>query len=75
MAIICALIVNADVLILDEPTGGLDAFSRKQLMTYLLQLVNPPKIILCITHEVDWLEYPEFEVLCLDDGRLVNGCI
>ena len=75
VAIICAVIVDADFLVLDEPSSGLDSSSLKRLLECLAALSDPQKSLLCITHEKEWSEHPDFEVLSFDGGRLTDGDI
>ena len=51
VAILCVAIIPSDLMILDEPTGGLDNTSRNEVLTMLKDLKDEDKIILCITHD------------------------
>lgn len=54
VAIVAALLVNADLLILDEPTGGLDLESKDKL----IQLLNGQnnKCIISVSHDDDYIK-------------------
>lgn len=66
------LLRKADILLLDEPTKGLDGALKKELAVLLKQLKAQGKSILMVTHD------PEFAADCADrcallfDGRLVS---
>ena len=60
-----ALATQADVLLLDEPFGALDALTREQLQEELLKINEAePKAMIFITHSID-------EALLLGDRVLV----
>ncbi|MEB3352656.1 MAG: ATP-binding cassette domain-containing protein [Cyanobacteriota bacterium] len=67
-----ALVHNPDVLVLDEPTNGLDLRARHQLLTNLRQLCRLGKTLLLVTHQVEAI-LPEVQrVVLLKRGRLVG---
>ena len=66
-----ALVHNPDIIILDEPTAGVDVELRHDLWAYLKELHNEGKTILLTTHYID-----EAELLCekvgiIDKGKLI----
>ena len=65
-----ALLGNPHLLILDEPTAGLDPKERVRLRELLTLLANK-KVILVATHVVSDVESVAREILLLKDGRLV----
>jgi iron complex transport system ATP-binding protein len=72
-----ALVVEPRLLILDEPTAGLDLLAREQVLVTVQQLVRrskPPPAVLMITHRVEDLLPETSQVLLLEDGKVVaNG--
>lgn len=64
-----ALLKDAPILILDEPTEGLDAETEAELWTELRPLMQG-RTVLLITHRPSGLEYME-RVYRLESGRLV----
>ena len=66
-----ALVHDPDIIILDEPTAGVDVELRHDLWTYLQELHTEGKTILLTTHYID-----EAELLCervgiIDKGKLI----
>lgn len=70
VAIIATLLVEADIYVLDEPTGGIDQESRKEIINILNEFNKDNKIVLCITHEKELIENLYAEVLILENGDL-----
>ena len=68
--VIIALLHSPDLLILDEPTVGLDVVSRNQLWKLILNLKNQGKAILLTTHLLE-----EVENFCSRIGIIKNGRI
>jgi ABC-2 type transport system ATP-binding protein len=66
-----ALLHRPKFLFLDEPTAGLDAFSRWQTWTVILEERSPSSYILCASHRVDEIERNCKKVMILDKGTVV----
>jgi len=66
-----ALINNPDILLLDEPTTGLDPQARHLMWERLQQLLQQGKSILLTTHFMDEAERLCNRLLVLDHGRKI----
>ncbi len=66
-----AFLFDADVLILDEPTAGLDPLSSEILKDKILAEKEKGKLILITSHILSDLEELTTDVLYLQEGRLI----
>lgn len=68
----CALSHNSKVLILDEPTNGLDPIFRYEILDILSNLVIEKNIsILLSTHITTDLEHIADEIVFIDNGKIL----
>ena len=70
LAIARAIIKDAPILILDEPTANLDPLTEKQVLKTLYALMKK-KTSLLITHRLVGMENMD-EILVMDHGRIVE---
>lgn len=71
VAIAGILAMEPDVLVLDEPTAGLDPAGRKELMTIFKELHQSGMTIVLVTHLMDDVaDYADF-VYVMEAGKLV----
>lgn len=72
VAIAGVLVMEPEVLVLDEPTAGLDPQGQKEMMDLFKKLHDEKNItIILVTHQMeDVAEYAD-QMLVLDEGKLV----
>ena len=72
LSLCCALVHNPDLLILDEPTTGVDPLSRRQFWTLVRELraENPGMTVLVATAYIDEAEQFDY-LLAMDDGQIL----
>lgn len=68
---VATVLHDPDLLLLDEPFGGLDPVSRQQLRAILQELAANGKTILLSSHEMAEVELLCPEVVMIDLGRIV----
>lgn len=66
-----ALAAEPDLLIMDEPTAGVDAASQAALAEVLVRLLDNGVTLLTVTHEVDALRPALTRVAAMSDGTKV----
>ncbi len=71
VAIARALINGPSLLIADEPTGDLDAYTEYEIMDLFRQLNNEGMTIVMVTHNPDLEQYAT-RIFGMDRGRLVE---
>ena len=69
--IACALVHNPDVLLLDEPTAGVDPQSRNAIFDVLLALKAAGKALVYTTHYMEEVERLADRVQIIDHGKVV----
>jgi ABC-2 type transport system ATP-binding protein len=66
------LAVDAKILILDEPTLGLDILTRRQFYVHLLEdFYDEDKCIIVTTHQIEEIEHILTDVAFIRDGKIV----
>ncbi len=67
------LMSNPEVLLMDEPTTALDAFSKEALQNLLLQLHRKNRCTtLFVTHSIEEALFLADYILIMDKGRIVS---
>lgn len=72
-AIAGVLAMKPAILILDEPTAGLDAAATERLLTNVAQLHAAGTTILLITHQMDQVARYADQVVVMNQGHLVKS--
>ena len=66
------LLTNPRILLLDEPTKGLDNFFKEKLARVLMQLINKGVTIVMVSHDVEFCAKNAHEVSMFFDGDIVT---
>jgi ABC-2 type transport system ATP-binding protein len=66
-----ALATNAELLLMDEPTNGLDIVSKNQFRKVIAGAIDDRKCFLISTHQVNDLEQLIDRVMVMDNGRII----
>lgn len=69
-----ALAADADFLLLDEPTAGIDAAATRSIMELLVTLNRERKLtVLMVNHDLAAMRQSVTEIIWIRDGKLVRG--
>ena len=71
IALGAVLVTDPDILLLDEPTRGLDPAMKEHLASLLQKIQDKGKTIVVVTHDVEFAVEVATRVLILHDGQVV----
>ena len=71
MALSTALLHDPEIIFLDEPTSGVDPYSRRQFWLLIYQLAGRGKTIIVTTHFMDEAEYCQ-RVSIMRQGKIIE---
>lgn len=75
IAIVSVLAMDPDIIIVDEPTAGLDPKSKRQVMNLFKHLQQKEnKTIILISHDMNEVARYAEEVVVMKDGTIVEQC-
>ena len=72
VAIAGILASEPDILILDEPTAGLDPNGKKEIMNLIKDIRKEGKTIILVTHDMDVVMDYVDKIFVLNDGKLLE---
>lgn len=75
VAIASAIASERDYIIFDEPTSGLDLKHMEEVAILLQNLINRGKSVFLITHDLELIFKCCTYILCLDEGKAVDGYV
>ena len=64
----CVVATGPEVIVLDEPTTGLDAVESARLMVLASRLRDEGKTIVMVTHNMRIVENYADRIVCLENG-------
>ena len=71
VAIAGILAIEPDILVLDEPTAGLDPIGQEEIMKLLVKMNNDGKTIILVTHDMDLVLKYTSRAIVLKEGEVV----
>lgn len=74
LAIAGILALNADVIMFDEPTAGLDSRARQEVMKLLQRLAAEGKTVIFSTHKRDEADFADREIV-IKNGRVESDTL
>jgi energy-coupling factor transport system ATP-binding protein len=72
-AIACTLVTNPEILILEEPTRGMDSISKEKLGTLLRTFTDSGKAVIIKTHDSDFAGDFADTVVLMFDGQIITS--
>ncbi len=66
------LVASPRLLVADEPTAGLDAALKADLLDLLLRMRGPERAILLVSHDLPLVQYACDRILVMLEGRIVE---
>jgi energy-coupling factor transport system ATP-binding protein len=72
VALASVLVYDPKVLILDEPTIGLDFVQKKNLKNLISNMKNRNKTIIIVTHDLDFVAEIAERVVVMKNGRILR---
>jgi energy-coupling factor transporter ATP-binding protein EcfA2 len=73
LAIASVLVYDPEIIVLDEPTAGIDFRHKLELLDILTDIWRKKKTIVLTTHDIEFLALtPVDKVIVLDKGRVVG---
>lgn len=70
VAIARAVVTNPDIIIADEPTGGVDEQSARRIMKLFQTLNEQGTTVVFATHSLDLVKHHAYPILNVKDGNL-----
>jgi ABC-type Mn2+/Zn2+ transport system ATPase subunit len=71
-----ALATRPDVLVLDEPTAGVDAAATHNLLEFISQIHTERKLtILLVTHDLQLVRKHAQQIIWLHQGQILHGTV
>lgn len=72
VAVASVMVFNPKIVVLDEPTAGLDYKNKKKIMKLIKQLKDRyHKTVIIVTHDINMLNVIGDYIIALDKGRVV----
>ena len=72
LALASVLVMNPEVLILDEPTVGLDAPARRRISEIIKSIKSDNRTVIIISHDMDFIAPLVDRVVILKQGKVIN---
>jgi energy-coupling factor transport system ATP-binding protein len=72
LALASVLVMNPEVLILDEPTVGLDALARRRISEIITSTKNENRTVIIISHDLDFIAPLVDRIVILKQGRIIS---
>ncbi|MCR5629541.1 ECF transporter S component [Eubacterium sp.] len=75
VAMIKVLLLNSKIIIMDEPTKGLDAFAKSKMASYIKKLKGMGKTVLLVSHDIEFSATVSDRLGFLFNRRIISDAI
>jgi energy-coupling factor transport system ATP-binding protein len=72
LAIACVLAMQPEVIVLDEPTTGLDGNEAREVMDVLKELQQNGHTIIIVTHSREIAQEVADRIITMDHGKIIT---
>lgn len=72
VALASTLVLNPSLLLLDEPTAGLDPIARREILTQMVRIHHEGRTLVVSSHQLEDLALLTDHVTLLSNGRVVS---
>ncbi len=72
VSIASAISSDAKIIIMDEPTSGMDYFHMKETASLINKIRSSEKLILIISHDFEFLSYVADEIMLMEGGSVIS---
>lgn len=72
LSLILAMLLKPKYLALDEPTNGLDEYTKNLLILKLIELKEQGSTIMITTHDTDLIKHKQFQIYEMDKGQILD---
>ena len=72
LAIACVIAMQPEVIILDEPTTGLDPVEATRIMTILEELSTAGHTVIMVSHDMHIVEHHAQRIIRMENGRIIS---
>ncbi len=66
------LAFKPEILVLDEPTAGLDSYGKKEIMNLIKKYNEEGNTVIVVTHDMDLVLNYASKVIVMDEGKLIK---
>lgn len=71
LSILVVVLINSDIILLDEPTSGVDPISRVEIRNLIHQMKEEGKTVLITSHDLSEIEKTADKVTMIKKGKII----
>ncbi len=71
LSLLIIILIDADIILLDEPTSGVDPISRVEIRKLISEMKDDNKTIIITSHDLNEIEKIASSITMIKDGKIV----